>query len=329
MSELALFVCCTDLHFTTKTPACRTEMEFQQAQLFKLKQLLVMAEHQTEMKLVLCAGDFFDSATRNMDYQMLSNLIYMFNNHRDVQFITVAGNHDMRFHTNDLSNTPLNILTSACPNFSVAPCISNVVRGNYVVHLYAAEWGFDLEKLAAQHPLGSDFHKDKTHLWVGLTHRTVFEKTVAPWAEGSGITAEDLIKRCNATQQVQDFDYIITGDNHETFMVGVDDTTLINAGPMLRSSIDKMQFKPKFAKVWETYAEFTPYPILPASQAFNQEYVAQHKEIKEATSIDFDKLLTEINSSVSITNDFRLAIQLVVTKKHPELLGKLEKIINS
>ena len=330
MSDFALFCCCTDLHLSTKVPSCRSD-DFVQTQLFKLNQLLTVAEHQTKMKLVLCAGDFFDSATRNMDYTMLARLIALFNAHRSVRFITVAGNHDMRFHTNDLMNTPLNILATACENFQIATAlITDIITDDVVLHIHSANWGENLEDLARVHQLsGTDFHKDKEHLWVGLTHRTVFEKTVAPWAETTGITAKVLIELCNESQDNHKFDYIITGDNHETFVVEHDGTTLINAGPMLRTSIDKIDFQPHFARVWKDKVSLAKFPIVHSDHSFDHNYVAQQKELKEATKIDFDNLLTEVNNAVGITNDFRKAIKLVVTQKHPELLEKLEKIINS
>lgn len=327
MSDTPLFLSCTDLHFTSKIPACRQELHFSTAQIIKLVHLLHEARS-TKFKLVLCAGDFFDSATRNVTYELLEKIIDTFKRYQDVTFVCVAGNHDMRFRQQSLMNTPLNLLQTALPNFKVVHGMERFEYAEDTVFLYASPWDVPLEQIIRNFGSPETFKPEgnKVGWYIGLTHRTIFECAVAPWADGFGIVASDFIRDCNGRSKRR-FDYIITGDNHECFMDEVQDTVLINSGPMLRTSIDKMDYKPRYAVVYDTRVRLNFFPIGTGDSVFNMDYVNRQKEIKEATTIDFDKLITEVDSAFSLSNDFPTALRYVVKKKHPELLKKLEKIL--
>ena len=327
MSDMPLFLSCTDLHFTSKTPACRQEHQFQNAQIMKLVHLLQEARS-TKFQMILCAGDFFDSATRNITYDLLEIIISCFRQYKDVMFLCVAGNHDMRFRQQTLDNTPLRLLSSALPNFKIVSGMERFDFAEDTVFLYASPWDVPLEQIVRNFGAPDTFQAEdgKQGWYIGLTHRTIFECAVAPWADGFGLVASDFIRDCNGRSKRR-FDYIITGDNHECFMDEVQDTVLINSGPMLRTSIDKMDYKPRYAAVYDTRVRLNFFPIITDGDAFNMNYVNQQKEIKEATTIDFDKLITEVDSAFSLSNDFPTALRYVVKKKHPELLKKLEKIL--
>lgn len=327
MSDMPLFLSCTDLHFTSKTPACRIDQQFQSAQIMKLIHLLEMARS-TKFQLVLCAGDFFDSATRNITYDLLENIISCFKQFKDVTFLCVAGNHDMRFRQQTLDNTPLRLIASARPNFRIVSGFERLEYAEDVVCLYASPWEVPLEQVIRSYGPPDTFKVDdgKQAWYVGLTHRTIFESSVAPWADGFGLIASEFIRACNGRSN-RKLDYIITGDNHECFMDEVGDTVLVNSGPMLRNSIDKMDYQPRYAAIYDCRVRLNFFPIVTDGEAFNMNYVNQQKEIKEATKVDFDKLITEVDSAFALSNDFPTALRYVVKKKHPELLKKLEKIL--
>ena len=327
MSDIPLFLSCTDLHFTSKTPACRVDEQFQTAQIMKLIHLLETARS-TKFKMVLCAGDFFDSATRNLTYDLLETIISCFQRHSDVTFYCVAGNHDMRFRQQSLENTPLKLLAGAVSNFKLINGFDRIDYDEDVVFIYASQWEVPLEQVIRSYgsPDSLPVTDGRLAWYIGLTHRTIFEETVAPWAEEFGLIASEFIRACNGRSD-RKLDYIITGDNHECFMDEVQDTVLVNSGPMLRNSIDKMEYKPRYAVYLPYKVRLNFFPIVTGDKAFDMKYVTQQKEIKEATKVDFDKLISEVDSAFALSNDFPTALRYVVKKKHPELLKKLEKIL--
>ena len=57
------------------------------------------------------------------------------------------------------------------------------------------------------------------------------------------------------------FDYIVTGDFHEKFVVESDFTTLINTGPMCRIEIDKADLQPSIWSISDNWVEEIMIPI--------------------------------------------------------------------
>ena len=326
----ALFVSCTDLHFTSKRPACRSD-EYQKTMLKKFEELLIAAEN-TRLSLLLCAGDFFDSAKRNIGFSLISDLVQLIQSYKDVNVVSVAGNHDLLFHNNDMTDIPLRVLQESCPNFCI---LNNEIyraidvddnKHEYLILGEGWNWTKENMKLLLQQenlPIGSTL--------ILLTHTTIFKDKLPDWASPSdSFTASQFIL---ALESMATFDAVISGDNHESFTTRVHGTLLVNSGSMMRSKIDLMDYHPRYAVYTKAlnctglYVEFVPFTT--ENNVFNMEYVNEQKEIQRVTNLDFDKFLSEVNSAVSITLDYPTALRHVVKKNYPELKEKLEFLLEN
>lgn len=326
----ALFVSCTDLHFTSKRPACRSD-DYQKTMLKKFEELLIAAEN-TRLALLLCAGDFFDSARRNIGFSLLSDLVQLINLYKSVDIVSVAGNHDLLFHNNDMTDTPLRVLHESCPNFYILD--NEIYRAidfddrsqEYLIIGEGWNWSKENMKLLLQQenfPIGSTL--------ILLTHTTIFKDKLPDWASpNDSFTASQFI---HALESMAKFDAVISGDNHESFATRVNGTLLVNSGAMMRNKIDLMDYHPRYAVYSKALncpgldVKFVPFTT--ENNVFNMEYVNEQKEIQRATNFDFDKFLSEVNSAVSITLDYPTALRHVIKKNYPELKSKLEFLLES
>lgn len=332
-----MFISCTDIHFTTKVPPCRLE-NYRENELSKFAFLMNEAEN-TEFKTILCAGDVFDSATKNMSYEFLSSLISIFRAHPKVQFMTVAGNHDMKYRDTSLSDTPLQFMATVLPiQFKILGWDALDAPGafrfsskdnNGIVFIHPIGWGDSISTVLAafneEEVSNKEALKNQRHIVLG--HITTFEERLPHWADPKTCyTASDLIDKVDAYLGKYQNNLIITGDNHEQFSVLGHNASLINTGPIFRSTIDTKNIKPQYAEIWFDRARICNIPC--EDDVFNQEYISKQRELKEATTINFDELVNEIDANYSMTNDFNIAIKSVVKSKHPELLSKLRKILD-
>lgn len=326
----ALFVSCTDLHFTSKRPACRSD-EYQKTMLKKFEELLIASEN-TRLSLLLCAGDFFDSARRNIGFSLLSDLVSLIRAYKHVTVLSVAGNHDLLFHNNDMTDIPLRVLHESCPNFCI---LDNSIyhakdsddnNQEYLILGEGWNWTKENMKLLLQQekPAASSS-------LILLTHTTIFKDKLPDWASPSdSFTASQFIL---SLKNMATFDAVISGDNHESFATRVNGTLLVNSGSMMRSKIDLMDYHPRYAVYTKALnyhgldVEFVPFTT--ENDVFNMEYVHEQNEIKRATNLDFDKFLSEVNSAVSITLDYPTALRHVVKKNYPELKEKLEFLLEN
>ena len=178
----ALFVSCTDLHFTSKRPACRSD-DYQKTMLKKFEELLIASE-KTRLSLLLCAGDFFDSAKRNIGFSLISDLVQLIQSYKDVNVVSVAGNHDLLFHNNDMTDIPLRVLNESCPNFYI---LNNEIYraidfddNNHEYLILGEGWNWTKENmkllLQQEKPAASSS-------LILLTHTTIF-KDKLPYLEG-------------------------------------------------------------------------------------------------------------------------------------------------
>ena len=332
MSSTPLFVSCTDLHFTSKRPACRSD-NYQKTMLKKFEQLLSEAK-QTELHLILCAGDFFDSAKRNIGFSLLSDLIELINQYSDVSILTVPGNHDLVYHIQDIEDTPLRVLKESCSNFHVCDTRRFRIKGSSKSYdIFGAGWGWEHEELKKLYYDAKFLPSDKPIVNILLTHTTLFEWDLPAWADQHSYVARDFIDFLDNTLKIN-FQLIISGDNHESFVAQRGGTLLVNSGSMMRSKIDLMGYKPEYAVYYAVDSKPSGFavqlkPFKLATDIFNMEYVNEHKEIKAAINLDFDKFLSEINSAVAITLDYQTALQQVIKKNYPELKNKLEMLLDS
>lgn len=209
-----------DWHLQEKIPVCRTD-DFIAAQWNKVRQVAdLQKEHGCP---VLHAGDLFDHWKPSPELLSLAikNLPYNFH--------TVYGNHDLPQHSMELKHK--------CGVYTLA-------TGGHVNIMKEGHWNVPPKEgvLIRYFNPDEELYGKRVAVWhkYVYTHKAPFPG-VDPEDEGH--------KLLNDHPQ---FDLILTGDNHQSFICKQDDRLLVNAGSLMRITADQQHYEPC---VWLYYAE--------------------------------------------------------------------------
>jgi predicted phosphodiesterase len=231
---------------------------------------------------ILQPGDFCDSWKHPDKFKTRFMKIF-----RDApQIIVVSGQHDQRYHTSDIENTPLGVLSEAL-NFKLLQSNSDIHKINSQVFVYGAGWGQDIPKVTTK-----GFN-------ILLTHRMVIMDKIWEGQEHYDV-AGSLLRR-------HKFDLIVSGDNHKSFHYKHQDRWLINCGSLMRTRIDQVDHEPC---IWSFDTETRKakqihIPIKPFDEIMNIEMATKEKERNEK----LDKLAESMKNRSRITGlNFRQRI---------------------
>lgn len=194
----------------------------------KIGQIFAIA-HNHKCSAILQPGDFFESDKAN-DFLKQFIINYLNSGLANMPIYTVYGNHDLRYHSSNILNTPLKVLDSA----RVIRILGKkpiMCKEDYV-NIYGQSWFEDIpeieEKLEGINVLVCHKMVVDTKIWEGQEDH-IYGKTL-------------LLKT--------KFDLIVSGDNHQTFVIhsgtGKDKgkRILVNAGCILRTRIDQEDHRP-------------------------------------------------------------------------------------
>ena len=230
------------------------------------------------------------------------------------RIICVPGQHDLRYHTSGIVNTPLGVLSEAVGfkiihNTDGPFTMQKHVRtalGSKEVSVYGAGWNKKIPEII-----------DMEAYNILLTHRMVIESKLWDKQESYDV-AGSLLRR-------NKFDLIVSGDNHQSFHYERDGKMLINCGSLMRSKIDQVDHKPC---VWVIDTDKKSYeqifiPIAPAEEVFNVEEV----EIIKARNNRLDTLKDSFKNRKKLTGlDYKKRVIKRTAELKPKALTK--KIIN-
>jgi len=153
-------------------------------------------------------GDIFHRAVSSID--LVNLVLAVFLEYKDVKVIAIPGNHDLPYHTlENIDRSAYGILEKA---------------GVLKPHPDAFPFGCDNAESVAGHELI-------------VIHRLVLEKDPGFYMGSDCMSAHKVL------ETYPDAKWILTGDNHESFIVKSGGGTLLNPGSMLRQTaaqIDKV-----------------------------------------------------------------------------------------
>jgi len=192
---------------------------------------------------------------------------------RDAPLICcVYGQHDCRYHTSNIDNTPFGVLKEAI-GLKLMTDKPYYLSGEKVdltgiskkkhgppVAIYGASWGKEVPRIITPN-----------HFNVLATHRMiVFDKL---WAQQEDYEMSGTFLRRNK------FDLVVSGDNHTSFYMTHKDRWLINCGSLMRNKIDQGNHLPH---VWvfdtsKRTAEKIMIPIRPFSKVMSVEKAGKEK----------------------------------------------------
>ncbi len=209
-----------DWHLRDTTPTCRTDV-YWVAQEKKLRFICDMAMRYSIP--ILHSGDIFDNAKSSPFLEAW--LIRHLRHNGGVNLIAIAGNHDLPNHS-------MQMITKSSVGVLEA---SGVVSLRHSIYK-------EQPKISGR--IISRFHWDlkisqseATPTDIALYHFFVTEDaTTIPNIESErGI---DLLKRLN-------YSLIVTGHNHQAFVVKYEGRLLVNPGSIMRMNADQADFQPR------------------------------------------------------------------------------------
>jgi DNA repair exonuclease SbcCD nuclease subunit len=192
---------------------------------------------------ILQPGDFFESHKAN---DFLKQYIISFLKSdvlAKIPIYTVFGQHDLRYHSSNINNTPLKVLESAgvvnILNNKPLVRLEEDTRLKYrilclqdMIFIYGQSWYEDTPK--------PDPELKGIHILV--LHKMIVDTKI--WEGQEDHTYGKILLKKN------DFDLIVSGDNHQHFIMhdgsgsSIGKKLLINCGSLLRTRIDQEDHAP-------------------------------------------------------------------------------------
>jgi len=209
-----------DWHLRFKRPAMRLDENYFETQAGKIRQIFEIAVEKG-CSFILQPGDLFDSV--ETPWFVVQYYLSLFREYKErIWLMCIPGQHDLKYHTRDIENTPMGILAAAAIVY-LNQCGQEIDNR---ITVYMSWWGREIPK------------PEIKGLNILLAHRMVIEKKL--WlGQTDFVYARDLLKN------YPDFDLFVTGDNHQAFVEESDSRYVVNCGSLMRASIDQVDHKPR------------------------------------------------------------------------------------
>jgi DNA repair exonuclease SbcCD nuclease subunit len=207
----------SDWHLREDQPICRTD-DYWRVQWQKITYIRGLQE--LYRCLVIHAGDLFDK-WKPSPWLLRQAIIHLPN-----KFNTVYGQHDLPQHSLKLVNK----------------CGTNVLEaGKHLAVLPECHWGQSVPEdggmgFACVNP----YYRSRVLVWHHLTYQH------KPFPGATGGLAIGVLKK------YPQYDLIVTGDNHKSFVEEYQGRLLVNPGSLMRMDADQINHKPS---VYLWYAE--------------------------------------------------------------------------
>jgi hypothetical protein len=244
---------------------------------------------------IIQPGDLTEYAPyQRMNYERTKRYIQMFSfyKRKGIELITIYGQHDMPNHQQQ-DNTPIAVLAEAnvinlLPQSGWCCSIKDV-------DLYGCSFGEEIPKpnspgrfsILIIHKMISD-----NDYWNGHVQYASVQWMI---------------------DKYEDFDLIISGDNHKTFhWFGKEKKGLINCGSLMRSTIAQGDHKPN---IWtfdtDTYsARQYNIPIVPFEEVYDMREIKENKVRREESEIFVTRLEQGFDSTdLDFLKNLRTAMQ--------------------
>jgi len=285
------FICCADLHFTDKTPPNRVDNYFE-TQCQKLHFIL----HHTEINnaALLVAGDIFDSA--KAPYKVTKRIMNIIQKYNVPIYITF-GQHDLNYHKKGLENTPLGTL-STLENITILQNDKTVNVGG--ITIIGAGWNEEPE-IEADILITHQMITHKGPLFPGQKDYSTARRTLKkyPWAK-----------------------VIVSGDNHEAFVLRMKKQKLINCGSMMRKRKDQMWY---FPCIWlldtdNWLIEEIEIDIQASSDVFDLEKIEREEiqeDMQKQAKENINDLIDSLDMKEKTKPKFETMLARVIKKTKP------------
>jgi DNA repair exonuclease SbcCD nuclease subunit len=274
------------------TPICRTD-NFQEAQWDKVR--FIKELQQKHDCIVLHGGDLFDH-WKTSPY-LLSKTV----EHLPDCFYSDYGNHDLPQHNFELYNkSGLHVLHATQQLF--AP--------NYI-HFPKHKWEFNFWHFGVSPNIEL---KDTNALHILVWHTMTYTNDM-PYPGCPDLPAIKLLKK------YPEYQLILTGDNHQTFVEGYKGRLLVNPGSLTRQDASQINHKPC---VFLWFAESNT--VQPVYLPIRKDVVSrEHIEATEQRCGRIDAFISSLNNEYSTTISFDKNLEQFF--KHNKIRESVQQII--
>jgi hypothetical protein len=238
-----------DLHLRDTNPRCRTD-DYCEVLFGKLDWCLDKAAS-SNCNCIIFPGDIFDTV-RASD-SLKARAIQVFRAYEQwLDILVIAGQHDTRYHTPDLGNTPINVLVaSQCVRMLSPDKTYFTAQGD--IAIVGANWGVETPP------------PPKATVCVLVVHQMVSDKDY--WFGKTRYNNAEQFFRDNAG-----YDLIVCGDNHHQFVLQQQRRALVNMGSVGRAKSDQATHIPRIG-IFDTEnpkeLELFEIPISPADNVIS------------------------------------------------------------
>lgn len=247
----------SDLHLLSVNPVCRKD-SLVDVQWDKLKEIfLFAARNQAD---VLIAGDLTDKSN---NYWLINRLSALLRDYKGlgVDVYAVFGQHDMKYRNKE--DTNLDILSSA----GLVTILGSTPEKGAHFNVYGASWMGEVPKA----------NPDDINLLV-------IHSPLSPAALFHG---HNYINPSQFIEDHPEYNLILCGDVHRTFIEESGPAVFLNSGPLLREEADEyyMIHKPGFffIDMNDVKIEFREIKHRPSSEVITRMHI-ERKKIKEKSA---------------------------------------------
>lgn len=293
-----------DLHITNTRPKWRIDKNYLKSCIDKLNYAITYAI-KNKIKTILIAGDLTDSASINNT--VIQRIIKVMKRayHENIKIYSVRGQHDMLFHSKDITNIPMWI-------FHEAEILTVLNQNEYIpldddTVLYGCSWNEEIPVPA-----------DETKFNILVIHKMISNNDY--W--------KGNIKFTNAGSFLtkHKFDLIVSGDNHNPFYFKLLNRIIVNPGSMMRKNIDQINYQPGFF-IYDSYMKTLQqefFPIKSIETSFNIKEIKKYKELE----IGIEGFSNALKSKLKYhLKDFVPALKNFIEENKHEILPEIESTI--
>ena len=251
----------SDWHIRADTPQCRTD-DFTAAMWKKVQFINDLAnEHNIP---ILIAGDLGHRPQwPNWLLEKFMSII------SDIEIIAIAGQHDLPGH---------NLEAIPQSGFGV------LIRAGYIQKLITGKRHVIKDRRVVGFSYGEQIKKDKVAS-IAMTHQMVTEGK-SEWPGQVASSAKSLLKK------FPNYKLILSGDNHQAFVVKHEKRLLVNPGSMMRSTADQIDHQPR-VYLWEAKSNSVVPIYLPIEQGVIDRSHIDTKKEKDARIEAYTTRLSE------------------------------------
>lgn len=297
-----------DMHITKKAPQNRLDNYWETVER-KLKSIFQIAI-KNNVKVILQPGDLFDSANVSLNtIGIFAGMVKEWQRHSNGKFFSICGQHDLLFHNLNNPNTPHELLCKAGLMFN--PCSSP--RNMEGIDVYGADWGSPIP-----------IPKNKKAYNILLIHKMIIQsKNHKLWP------GQEEYGTANSILTDNKYDIIISGDNHQSFIMCIKDRYLFNNGSLLRTTIRQGTHKP-YVIIVDTAEDTKDYkkvfiPVSPFEQVMDIRGCEKEKE----TNDTLEKFIEELKITENVDYNYSAKVYEIMKKNKVNKFTKniVEKIL--